>query len=50
VVWAVATGGCCCDCDCEVIMNSLGRRSSRRRGLLCPEAIAELEAHDDGAW
>ena len=48
MVWAVATGGCCC--DCEVIMNSLGRRATRRRGLLCPEAIAELEAHDDGAW
>lgn len=45
--WAVATGGCCC--DCEVIMNSLGRRSSRRRGLLCARAIAELEA-EDGRW
>lgn len=45
MVWAVATGGCCC--DYEVIMNSLGRRSTRRRGLLCPEAIAELEVDDD---
>jgi hypothetical protein len=48
LVWARATGGCCC--DCEVVMNSLGRRSTRRRGLLCPEAIAELEAQDDRAW
>jgi hypothetical protein len=42
--WAEETGGCCC--DCEVIMNSLGRRSTRRRGLLCAEALAELEAAD----
>ncbi len=48
MVWAVATGGCCC--DCEVVTNSLGRRSTRRRGLLCPEAIAELEAANDGGW
>ena len=48
LVWAVATGGCCC--DCEVIMNSLGRRSTRRRGLLCPRAIAELEAQDRQRW
>jgi hypothetical protein len=47
--WAVETGGCCC--DCEVVLNSLGRRSSRRRGLLCPEALQELEAADaDGLW
>jgi hypothetical protein len=26
-----------------VILNSSRRKSSRRRGLLCPEAIAELE-------
>ena len=44
LVWAVQTGGCCC--DCEVITNSLGRRSSRRRGLLCSRAITELEAED----
>jgi hypothetical protein len=42
--WAVETGGCCC--DCEVVLNSLGRRSSRRRGLLCTEAIQELDAAD----
>lgn len=48
LVWAADTGGCCC--DCEVIMNSLGHRSSRRRGLLCPEAVAELEAQDEQAW
>ncbi len=48
MVWAVQTGGCCC--DCEVIMNSLGRRSTRRRGLLCAEAVAELEAEDQERW
>jgi hypothetical protein len=48
MVWARATGGCCC--DCEVVMNSLGRRSTRRRGLLCREAIAELEAQDGQRW
>lgn len=48
LVWAIATGGCCC--DCEVILNSLGRRSTRRRGLLCPEALAELEAADVQRW
>jgi hypothetical protein len=48
--WAVETGGCCC--DCEVILNSLRRRSTRRRGLLCAEALRELEsAYDgDGGW
>lgn len=46
--WAVETGGRCC--DCEVLLNSLGRRSTRRRGLLCPEAIAELEAGDGSDW
>ena len=48
IVWARATGGCCC--DCEVVMNSLGRRSTRRRGLLCPEAIVQLEAQDGRCW
>lgn len=48
LVWAVETGGCCC--DCEVVLNSLGRRSTRRRGLLCPEALAELEADDARRW
>lgn len=42
--WAVETGGCCC--DCEVLLNSLGRRSTRRVGLLCPEARRELSAQD----
>ncbi|MDP9435550.1 MAG: DUF2695 domain-containing protein [Actinomycetota bacterium] len=42
--WAFATGGCCC--DCEVVMNSFGRPSSRSEGLLCDEAWAELEAAD----
>lgn len=46
--WAVATGGCCC--DCEVILNSLGRRSTRRRGLLCPEAVDALESADADRW
>jgi hypothetical protein len=47
--WAVETGGCCC--DCEVILNSLRRRSSRRRGLLCQRALQELEAADaEGRW
>jgi hypothetical protein len=42
-------GGCCC--DCEVVLNSLRRQSSRRRGLLCAEALQELEAADaDGLW
>jgi hypothetical protein len=45
--WAQETGGCCC--DCEVIMNSFRRRSSRRRGLLCADALAELEAAYDGS-
>ena len=43
--WAQETGGCCC--DCEVLLNSFGRRSSRRRGLLCPEALAELQRQDE---
>jgi hypothetical protein len=48
MVWAVATGGCCC--DCEVIMKSLGRRSTRRRGLLCAEALAQLAEQDERDW
>ena len=48
LVWARETGGCCC--DCEVIMNSLGRRSTRRRGLLCAKAVSELEAEDAQRW
>jgi hypothetical protein len=47
LTWASATGGYC---DCEVIMNSLGRPGSRRRGLLCPKALAELEADDGPGW
>jgi hypothetical protein len=43
--WAVETGGCCC--DCEVILNSFGKRSTRRVGLLCRAARAELAAHDE---
>ena len=46
--WARDTGGCCC--DCEVIMNSFGRRSKRRRGLLCAEAVQVLEAQDREQW
>jgi hypothetical protein len=34
----------------EVLLNSLGERSSRRRGLLCAKAIAELEAEDAQRW
>ncbi len=47
LTWASATGGYC---DCEVIMNSFSRPSSRRQGLLCPEALAELEADDRERW
>jgi hypothetical protein len=46
--WAVATGGCCC--DCEVIMNSFRARSNRRRGLLCADALRELEQDDQQRW
>ncbi|MEO6204990.1 MAG: DUF2695 domain-containing protein [Mycobacteriales bacterium] len=46
--WAMETGGCCC--DCEVVFNSLGRRSTRRRGLLCAEALAALESADAQRW
>lgn len=46
--WARDTGGCCC--DCEVVLNSFRRRSSRRVGLLCPAARQELEAADREAW
>lgn len=42
--WAQDTGGCCC--DCEVLTNSFGRRSTRRQGLLCADARADLEALD----
>jgi hypothetical protein len=42
--WAQETGGCCC--DCEVVTNSFGRRSSRRQGLLCDEARQFLEGQD----
>jgi hypothetical protein len=42
--WAQDTGACCC--DCEVILNSFGRPSTRRRGLLCAPALAELTAAD----
>lgn len=46
--WAQETGGCCC--DCEVILNSFRRRSTRRRGLLCAGALAELERADREGW
>jgi hypothetical protein len=42
--WAQDTGGCCC--DCEVVANSFGRRSSRRQGLVCRDARTELETMD----
>ena len=45
LAWAVANGGCCC--DCEVVLNSFRRKAGRRKGLLCAEAIAELEAEYD---
>jgi len=43
--WAKRSGRCCC--DCEVVMNSLpslSRPSPYRTALLCPAAIAELNA------
>jgi len=46
VRWAVASGGCCC--DCEVAINSLSRLSARRRGgALCADALARLVSSED---
>jgi Protein of unknown function (DUF2695) len=46
VDWARATHGYC---DCEVLLNSLGRRSTRRVGLVCAGVRRRLEARD-AAW
>ena len=46
VRWAVASGGCCC--DCEVAVNSLSRLSARRcGGALCAAAVARLLSPED---
>jgi hypothetical protein len=46
VRWASALGGCCC--DCEVVMNVLGKRSARRRGgVLCAATREQLDAVDE---
>jgi hypothetical protein len=36
-----AHGGCCC--DCEVLMNTFRRPASRRKDLVCPAGLAELD-------
>ncbi len=48
VRWASGLGGCCC--DCEVVLNVLGRPAARRRGgLLCVASVARLGAPDEPA-
>lgn len=48
VRWAGSTGGCCC--DCEVVFNSLRRRSaSRRAGVMC-EAARSWQSSLRNCW
>jgi hypothetical protein len=43
VRWAGRLGGCCC--DCEVVLNVLGRRAARQRaGVLCAAAATAPDA------